>query len=298
MPEYNLSPVRKINVQTVVVPSFILDDEDNLDKRTVNSFGAEWNKFDSFKEEDLVIIGQDYFDLIKLSEINDFIVLDVGCGSGRWANFLSTHVKFIEAIDPSSSIFSAASKFISKKNIRFTQASVSNMPFADETFDLIYSLGVLHHIPDTEEAIKKCCAKLKKNGLLLVYLYYNLDNRGVLYRTLFIVSNLFRIIISRLPNQIKKTTCDIISIIVYWPLVQVSRLVGLFSSNLSEKMPLSYYKKTSFHIMRNDALDRFGTPLERRFSKKEIEAMLIRFGFSNIKFSHQKPYWHVIAQKA
>ena len=49
--------------------------------------------------------------------------------------------------------------------------------------------------------------------------------------------------------------------------------------------------------MRNDALDRFGTPLEQRFNKSEIKAMMESGGLKNIVFSANAPYWHAIGQK-
>ena len=62
-------------------------------------------------------------------------------------------------------------------------------------------------------------------------------------------------------------------------------------------MPLSYYIGKSINVIRNDALDRFGTPLEQRFSKKEIEEMLINAGLEDIVFSERAPYWHVLGKK-
>jgi hypothetical protein len=63
------------------------------------------------------------------------------------------------------------------------------------------------------------------------------------------------------------------------------------------KIPLSYYSNKSFNVIRNDSLDRFGTPLEQRFSKKQIEKMMQKAGLHDIKFSNNQPYWHVMGQK-
>ena len=64
-----------------------------------------------------------------------------------------------------------------------------------------------------------------------------------------------------------------------------------------KKIPLSYYSDKSFHVIRNDSLDRFGTPLEQRFSEKQIRKMLELAGMTNIVFSQREPYWHVISKK-
>ena len=71
--------------------------------------------------------------------------------------------------------------------------------------------------------------------------------------------------------------------------------IGL--KKIAKKVPLSYYSDKSFWIMKNDALDRFGTPLEQRFSRQEIEEMMLSCGLKNITFSEKEPYWHAVGQR-
>jgi hypothetical protein len=86
---------------------------------------------------------------------------------------------------------------------------------------------------------------------------------------------------------------------VYMPFVLLSRLLSSMGfKKAANKVPLSAYKNKSFHIIRNDSLDRFGTKLEQRFSKKEIQAMMEEAGLKDIVFSPNMPYWHVIGVKA
>ncbi len=272
----------------------------NVDKKTISSFGEEWTKFDKFNDEELNKIAAEYFDICEdILPNHNIYALDVGCGTGRWTKYISDKVGFVEAIDPSDAIFVAQRNLKDKKNTRVTKADVSNLPFENGTFDLVFSLGVLHHLPDTQEAINSCVKMLKKDGYFLVYLYYNLDNRGFLYRLLFNVSNLFRNIISRLPNGIKKILCDVIALFIYMPFVTLSRLLEWMNlSHLANRVPLSYYRNKSLWIIRNDALDRFGTPLEKRFSRKEIQEMLEKAGLVEIIFSEKAPYWHARGKKA
>jgi ubiquinone/menaquinone biosynthesis C-methylase UbiE len=286
--------------ENIGINSFITNEDSNLDKNTVNSFGEEWLKFNAFTEEEINIAGSQYFDIIDGTILNkNTTVLDLGCGSGRWTKFIANKVKIVEAVDPSEAVYSAYYTNIKESNVRITQASVSNIPFNDNTFDLVICLGVLHHIPDTQQALTDVVKKIKSGGKILLYLYYSLDNRGFLYKLLFNLSTVLRLLISKMPKTLKKITCDVIAIFIYMPFVLLTRLLQMLLGNKQwiKKIPLSYYCDKSFNIIRNDALDRFGTPLEQRFSKKEITSMMQIAGLSNITFSNNEPYWHMIGTK-
>ncbi len=295
---YTKQPLHYLTMSEDRVASFLTAEDANIDWKTVKSFGEEWGKFNNIAPDQIARIGKDYFDIVEDQMLlPGAIVLDVGCGSGRWANFLAARVKSLEAIEPSQAALSASSYLRSATNVRVTQATVEEIPFADNSFDFVYSLGVLHHVPNTQEAIQSCFEKVKPGGWFLLYLYYNLDNRNFLYKMIFQASDLLRRIVSALPGRIKRPVCDILAVLVYFPLVNLGRALSLFSLPLANAIPLAYYRKTSFQVWRNDSLDRFGTPLEKRFSKGEIEQMLVTSGFSNLHFSQKPPYWHVVAQK-
>lgn len=287
---------REINGKTI---SCFGAGSENIDTITVESFGDEWLKFDAFSADEIKIAGDQYFDIVTNEMLNTGSkVLDLGCGSGRWTKYMADKAGFIEAVDPSEAVFSAASVYGDLPNVRFSQAGVDTIPFKDESFDFVISLGVLHHIPDTSKALFELMKKLKSGGFALIYLYYALDNRGFLYRLIFNLSTSFRRVISSLPKNLKQLSCDFLAIFIYLPFVGLSKLVKtVFPGRLYLKIPLAYYRDKSWNIIRNDALDRFGTPLEQRFTKNEIEQMLVSAGMKNITFSEGEPYWHVVAQK-
>ncbi len=108
-------------------------------------------------------------------------MIDIGCGSGRWTDYFVDKAGFIEAIDSSDAILVADKMLGAKDNVRITKASVDTIPWNDETFDFGMSIGVLHHIPDTKQALINCVKKIKKGGHFYIYLYYRFDNRGFLF---------------------------------------------------------------------------------------------------------------------
>ena len=103
-------------------------------------------------------------------------------------------------------------------NCQFHLASVDDIPLPDESADFGYSLGVLHHIPDTAGGIKACVAKLKKGAPFLIYLYYAFDNKPVWYRFLWNLSEIGRFFISRMPYFLRYFTsielCKSVSLLV------------------------------------------------------------------------------------
>jgi len=296
--EFSRLPERIIKTNNRNIYAFTIDGK-NINHKVVNEFGDEWMKF--FEQDDDLVKkgGEEYFDILTEEMINsETYVLDVGCGTGRWTKYLAPKVGFIEAVDPSDAIY-AADKLLDKiENIRLSKASIETLPFADETFDFVMSIGVLHHIPDTKQALIDCVKKVKKGGYFFVYLYYNLDRRGTFYKALFNASDLIRKIVSRLPGKLKHFVCDILALIFYLPFILIGRLFKFLGfKDLAKRMPLHGYQNRSFFMIRNDALDRFGTRLEQRFSKKQIIEMMEAAGLTDIVISNGIPFYHAVGKK-
>ena len=165
--------------------------------------------------------------------------------------------------------------------------------------DFGYSLGVLHHVPDTAAGIKECVKMLKPGAPFLIYLYYAFDNKSFLYRLLWKISELARSIISKLPYSLRYFSSQIIAFSIYLPFARFALFFEKlgFNENIINKFPLAYYRNLSFYTMRTDSLDRFGTILEQRFTKIEIKQMMTNSGLTDIYFSDKMPYWCAVGLK-
>jgi ubiquinone/menaquinone biosynthesis C-methylase UbiE len=260
----------------------------NLDPGVVKAFGEQWDKFDHTERDnpDLQRLFQSYFEIFPWHELpQNAEGFDLGCGTGRWAHFVAQRVGTLHCVDASAAALDVARRNLqTHPNCSFHCASVDAIPLADASADFGYSLGVLHHVPDTEEGIKACVRKLKPGAPLLIYLYYAFDNRPAWFRALWRLSDLVRRVVSALPFAVRSPLSDIIATLVYWPLARTAKLLEALGVAV-DSFPLSAYRNRSFYSMRTDALDRFGTRIEKRFTREQIKRMMEAAGLQRIEFS-------------
>lgn len=272
----------------------------NLDERTVSGFGDEWARFDQSElpPAELQSLFQKYFHIFPWAKLPKGAVgFDLGCGSGRWAALVAEKVGKLHCIDASEEALTVARKNLgSRANCEFHHASVDAIPLADNSMDFGYSLGVLHHVPDTLAGIKACVRKVKPGAPFLVYLYYRFDNRPLWFRSLWAASNAGRQVVSRLPHSARFAVSQAIAAGVYFPLARTGKILEQLGMDVSA-WPLSFYRNLSFYTMRTDALDRFGTALEQRFTRAEIKEMLEQAGLINIRFSEETPHWVAVGER-
>jgi 2-polyprenyl-3-methyl-5-hydroxy-6-metoxy-1,4-benzoquinol methylase len=139
-----------------------------------DSFGYQWQRFQRTQMDHSArnLSERDFIRKTGL-QARDFegkLVLDVGCGMGRFAEVVTRWGGRVVGIDLSAAA-EVAAKNLSDRDFVAFQADVFSLPFAPESFDCIYSMGVLHHTPDCEKAVKVLPQYLKPGGTLAVWLY-------------------------------------------------------------------------------------------------------------------------------
>lgn len=272
----------------------------NIDPATVAGFGDEWDSFDqtALNQAEWNELFDRYFAIFPWDKLPaDAEGFDLGCGSGRWAAGVAGRVGQLNCIDPSAKALAVCEKRLSGyPDARFFQASVDAIPLPDASQDFGYSLGVLHHIPDTAAAMRDCVRKLKPGAPFLVYLYYAFDNRPAWFQALWRASDLARKGISRLPFKARKGVTSAIAAGIYWPLARGAAVLERLGRDVSN-IPLAPYRHSSFYTMRTDALDRLGTRLEQRFTRRQIEQMMQAAGLEGIRFSEEVPFWVAVGYR-
>jgi len=271
------------------------EQKSNIDPKTVRGFGEEWSSFTQAQMPDAerLELFNGYFSLIDWTT-RPKQAMDFGCGSGRWAALVAPRVDRLVAVDASPAALDVARTNVRADNVTFVLATPDTLPFADAEFDFIFSLGVLHHVPDTAGAIRSLSRKLCPGGALLLYLYPAFDRPWWYFRKM---QGVFRSVISRMPFPLRYGISQVIAVLICLPLARGSRLLESLGLDVS-RVPLSSYRNLSFYTIRTDALDRFGTRLEQTFTAAEIERMMRAAGLDRIKFGDNPPFWCVVGCRA
>lgn len=165
------------------------------DEPYVASFGRQWNRYEVARaDEDAAV-----FRTKTGSEPADWtgrLVLDAGCGGGRYARLLGERGAYVLGVDLSAAVSKAAALCAELPNVCIVQADLLNLPVADRSFDLVFSIGVLHHSPDPRRGFAQIASKVKPGGTLAVWLYRrNTLPQEILNRGLRAVS-------TRLPSRV------------------------------------------------------------------------------------------------
>jgi SAM-dependent methyltransferase len=171
------------------VPRFVQHELNADQARTRDSFGYEWTELypqhgQSDAERDVERrVFLEYTRTLP-STFRGQLVLDAGCGNGRYAKFVNEWGARVVAVDISSAVDVAAKNLAGRANVDVVQADLFKLPFRDGAFDMAYSVGVLHHTPDACGAFASVSKTVRPGGSFSIFVHAR--GNGVLHR-----SNLF-----------------------------------------------------------------------------------------------------------
>ena len=204
-----------------------------------DSFGFEWNRhrftqLDTDSSDESASTFQRKTGLGP-EDVKGKLVLDVGCGMGRFADVVSRWGGNVVAFDLSNAVEAAYQNLGHRDNVVILQADVFEMPFQEESFDIIYSIGVLHHTPDCEKAFAQLPRFLKPNGKIAIWVYgpHSTKRLASLYRRLTV----------RMPHRLLHALCYL-SIPMY-PIYKIP-LLGDFLWIL---LPMSRHPKPAWRVL-------------------------------------------------
>ena len=253
------------------------------------SFGAEWQKFSEILPDHQKEFTE-YFDLIDVSRLQNATVCDLGCGIGRWSYFLKDRCRELVLVDFSEAIFVARRNLAGAPRALFFMGDLTRLPFRDDFCDFLFCLGVLHHLP--RPALEELRRLKRFAPMLLIYLYYALDNRPFYFRLVLGVVTPVRWLVSRVKfASFRSIFTWVVALGAYVPLTLLGRALRPFG--LAKLVPLyAHYHDKSVQRIRQDVYDRFFTTIEQRFTRREI--LTLADTFATVRVSEGQPYWHFV----
>src|SRR5438034_2544669 len=195
-------------------------------------------------------------------ELQGKLVLDVGCGMGRYAEVATRWGAHVVGVDLSVAA-EVAARNLADRSATFFQADVFNLPFAPESFDYIYSIGVLHHTPDCEPAFKVLPALLKPGGKIAIWLYSG-------YNRWYRMSDLYRSVTRRMPPRFLHKLCyGVIPLYGMHQALKKIPLVGkLASGALAYTIPMPFNPDPKWRVL--DTFDWYSPWYQSKHTYEEV----------------------------
>ncbi len=140
------------------------------DAMTRRRFGFEWSRYPTCLEDEEENI---FFEETQLEPhmLRDRLTLDAGCGMGRFTRIAGKQGGEVIGIDLSESVFTAAQVTGHLPAVHIVLGDILKLPFRSASFDIVYSLGVLHHTPNTQRSFAALAKTLKKGGVCSMWVY-------------------------------------------------------------------------------------------------------------------------------
>jgi SAM-dependent methyltransferase len=267
-----------------------------IDRATVDGFGFEWETYDQSRrdEHSLRATFERYVSHLPWAELPEHARgVDIGCGSGRWARLAGERGVEVVGLDASFEALQVARR--NEATPALVQGGAADLPFRTGAFDFGFSLGVLHHLPDPGAALREARRVLQPGAPFLVYVYYAMENRPAWFRAVWRASDAARVAIARLPRPLRLRITQLIALVMYLPLARTARLAARLGLPV-DSFPLAAYRDQPFYVMKTDALDRFGTRVERRFTRDELADLLTAAGFRDVVFREGWPHWCAVGR--
>jgi SAM-dependent methyltransferase len=208
------------------------------------------------------------------------LVLDVGCGMGRFADIASRWGARVIGVDLSAAAEVAAHNLSGRENVTIFQADVFTLPFAPASFDFIYSLGVLHHTPNCERAFKVLPRLLKPGGTIAIWLYSG-------YNKWYRFSDLYRRATHHIPSQWLRVLCHI-SLPLYYVHSALRRIPVAgrpVSALLYQLLPISLHPNTEMRVL--DTFDWYSPSYQSKHTYEEVFRWFESCGLESLRVLHE-----------
>lgn len=258
--------------------------------QTIKDFGEQWLRYpdsDGFFGS-MKLFSDMIYPFLKPDDIRNCEVAEIGSGAGRIVNMLlEAGAKRVIAVEPSEAFEILCRNVRMPGKVTCLKITGDQLP-AYGDLDYVFSIGVLHHIPDPVPVVEAAYKALRPGGHFLVWLYGKEGN--ILYLALI---NPLRVLTKHLPHFILASLVAI----MYWPLVLYIKFCHRLSLPLKEYM-LSVLEKMSPKKRRLIIYDQLKPSYAKYYTQFEARKLLSDRNFENVRAHHRHGYsWTVIGEK-
>jgi SAM-dependent methyltransferase len=258
--------------------------------QTIKDFGEQWLKYPDNEGYygSLELFSDILSPFLEPKDIKNCRVAEIGSGTGRIVNMLlEAGAKHVVAVEPSDSFEVLCHNLQQPEKLTCLKITGDHLP-AYGDLDYIFSIGVLHHIPDPKPVVEAAFRALRPGGRFLVWLYGKEGNG--LYLALI---SPMRILTKHLPHFMLSFLTEI----MYWPLVLYIKFCHILPLSLKGYM-LSVFEKMSPEKRRLIIYDQLNPSYAKYYTRQEAEKLLIDGKFENVRIHHRHGYsWTVIGTK-
>lgn len=260
---------------------------------TIGDFDKQWK---TFQKQVGVYADEQYFfstyfdNLFNREDLKGKVVAEVGCGNGRFIKIMSVYAKEVVGFEPSGAVEVAKKYCEDRANIKLEKESVYDIQRMDE-FDIVFCLGVLHHLPDPVVALKKIFTMLKPDGLCYIWVYGK-ENNGLYLKIFKPLIN----ITSRFPHWLLNVVAFCLAIVLKIYIILV-RSFKFFPWPMKD-YTLNVLNNLDFYYLKLTIYDQLNPKIANYYSKEEICSLVASAGFKSISTHHRYKYsWSIKALK-
>lgn len=217
----------------------------------------QWSLFEDQEE----FLFRDWIYPNTLEDFRSKTVLECGCGGGQHTRFLSPQVASITAVDLNTAEL-ARERNRDAANVSFVEADIATMSLQQE-FDIVFSIGVVHHTDDPDRTVANMKAHVKRGGKLILWVYSKEGNALVEYG----VEPIRRALLQALPPRGLLWLSRIVTALMYVPIYTVYRLPLRF---LPFYEYFGNFRKLSFERNVLNVFDKLNAPQTQFISEGRI----------------------------
>jgi SAM-dependent methyltransferase len=268
---------------------------DDATRRTADSFGFEWTTFHDNNAEDEAFWLR-HSQGLDLTGRDAQTALDAGCGKGRYTRFIAPHVGRLVALDASLAVEAAAKNLDELGNVGVVRADLRSVPFAPGSFDLVSSIGVLHHLADPADGFQRLARLVRPGGTMFVYLYSRASTPGVRAAGLR-AADALRAATVRLPHTALRWLSIPIAAVLWLTLVGPGRLGERIGIPALRDLPMHTYRRSPFRSLWLDTFDRLSAPIEHRYVWSDLAPWFEQAGLDVVSMRDDAGFY-VVATRA